>query len=76
MRNVLLHAHPYTAGEDGRGNYLPGLAYTAPDGKSWKTISPTPEDLLDLAIEIEQAIDPLDEARVAVQALPLSALIP
>ena len=39
VRNILLHAHPYTAGEDGEGNYLPGLAYTAPDGQSWKTVS-------------------------------------
>ena len=44
VRNELLHAHPYTAGEDGEGNYLPGLAYTAKDGQSWKTVSRTPED--------------------------------
>ncbi len=37
VRNILLHAHPYTAGEDAKSNYLPGLAYTARDGESWKT---------------------------------------
>ncbi|POH57493.1 hypothetical protein [Arthrobacter glacialis] len=76
VRNVLLHAHPYTAGEDAEGNYLPGLAYTAADGQSWKTVSRTPEDLLDLATNIERAIDPLSVARLAVQTLPLSALNP
>jgi hypothetical protein len=75
-RNELLHAHPYTAREDDEGNYLPGLAYTAKDGQSWKTVSQTPEDLLDLATEIERAVDPLSAARNAVQALPLSALQP
>jgi len=76
VRNELLHTHPYTAGEDGEGNYLPGLAYTAKDGQSWKTVSRTPEDLLDLATVIEHAVDPLSAARNAVQTLPLSALQP
>jgi hypothetical protein len=74
VRNELLHAQPYTAGDDESGRYLPGLSYTAPDGQSWKTISRTPEDLLDLASEIERALDPLSAARDAVRALPLSAL--
>jgi hypothetical protein len=74
VRNELLHAHPYTAGEDASGNYLPGLAYTARDGRSWRTVSSTPEDLLDLATEVERATYPLSAAREAVRALPLSAL--
>lgn len=76
VRNELLHAHPFTAGTDAAGTYLPGLAYTARDGKSWKTVARTPEDLLDLAAKIELAIDPLNGAREAVQQLPLSALLP
>jgi hypothetical protein len=76
VRNELLHAHPFTAGTDAAGAYLPGLAYTAKDGKSWKTVARTPEDLLDLATKIEIAIDPLNNAREAVRRLPLSALLP
>lgn len=76
VRNELLHAHPFTAGTDAAGAYLPGLAYTAKDGKSWKTVARTPEDLLDLATKIETAIDPLNSAREAVRQLPLSALLP
>ncbi len=53
-----------------------GLAYTAKDGQSWKTVSRTPEDLMDLATEIEHAVDPMTAARNAVQTLPLSALQP
>lgn len=74
IRNELLHAHPYAEGEDAAGNYLPGLARTAIDGKSWKLVSRTPEELLALATQIELAIDPLSEARSAVQAMPLSSL--
>ncbi|VXC36931.1 hypothetical protein [Nocardioides sp. AX2bis] len=72
MRNELLHAHPFTAGTDSHGHYLPGLAYTAKDGKSWKTVSRSPEDLLDLAAAIEGALDPLNSARALVQSTPLS----
>jgi hypothetical protein len=32
IRNELLHAHPFTAGRDDSGTYLPGLGYTAKDG--------------------------------------------
>lgn len=74
VRNELLHAHPFTVGFDAKGIYLPGLAYTAKDGTSWKTVARSPEDLLDLAARIEQAIDPLSRARDAVKSLPLSAL--
>jgi hypothetical protein len=76
VRNEVLHAHPFTAGEDSAGAYLPGLAYTAKDGKSWKTIARTPEDLLDLAAKVEDAINPLSAARDAVSHLPLSVLGP
>lgn len=74
IRNEMLHAHPFTAGEDSDGQYLPGLAYTAKDGKSWKTISRSPVDLLDLASDIERALDPLARARRMVQATPLTSL--
>lgn len=76
VRNELLHAHPFTVGYDAKGTYLPGLAYTAKNGQSWKTVARSPEDLLDLAARIEQAIDPLSRARDAVNKLPLSALQP
>lgn len=71
VRNRVLHAHPYTAGEDADGEYLPGLAYTAQDGKSWQYIAQTPSDLLDLAARVEEAIDPLANARQAVKEFPL-----
>lgn len=74
IRNELLHAHPFTVGEDADGSYLPGLAYTAKDGESWKTISRSPEDLLDLAVEIERALDPLNTARMLVRGTPLTTL--
>lgn len=74
IRNELLHAHPFTAGQDAEGRYLPGLAYTARDGKSWKTVSRTPEDLLDLATEIESALDPMSTARTLVRERPLASL--
>lgn len=75
VRNKLSHAHPFTAGRDAHGNYLPGLAYTAKDGKSWQTLATTPGDLLELAMELEHAIGPLSAARRAVQATPLAKLI-
>jgi hypothetical protein len=70
-RNELLHAHPFTAGKDEKGAYMPGLGYTIPDGSSWKTLTQTPDDLLDLATTIEGAITPLTDAREAVAANPL-----
>jgi hypothetical protein len=70
VRNQLLHAHPFTSEPDQEGQYVPGFGYTAADGSSWKTIARTPADLLDLATEIEQAIDPLNAARTAVRAMP------
>jgi hypothetical protein len=76
VRNEVLHAHPFTAGTDAAGAYLPGLAYTAKDAKSWKTIARTPDDLLDLAEEVEDAIDALSAARAAVAQMPLSMLQP
>jgi hypothetical protein len=76
VRNELLHAHPFTVGYDAKGTYLPGLAYTAKHGKSWKTVARSSDDLLDLATEIEHAIDPLSRARDAVKKLPLAALQP
>lgn len=76
VRNELLHAHPYTEGYQEDGTYLPGLAYTAKDGKSWKTVARSPEEVLDLAAQIEDAISPLSAARDAVRRLPLSALLP
>lgn len=76
LRNPLSHAHPFTAGADADGNYLPGLAYTVRDGSSWRTLAIIPDDLLDLVVEAEQAIDPLGAARRAVQQLPLSSLRP
>ncbi|MBP3978497.1 hypothetical protein [Microbacterium sp. BLY] len=75
VRNKLSHAHPFTAGQDAHGSYLPGLAYTAKDGKSWRTLAATPEDLLNFATEIERAITPLGAARRAVKAMPLADLI-
>lgn len=69
-RNQLLHAHPFTSEPDDAGNYVPGFGYTVEDGSSWITIARTPEDLLDLATEIEKAIDPLSAARTAVKAVP------
>ncbi len=74
VRNELLHAYPFTAGRDNEGAYLPGLAYTAQDGQSWKTIAQTPQDLLDLAIKIESTLRPVNAAREAVQALALADL--
>ena len=74
VRNKLSHAHPFTAGKDDAGNYLPGLAFTVRDGSSWETLSTTPGDLLDLATEVEKAISPLGAARRAVRDLPLSSL--
>lgn len=74
VRNELLHAHPYTVGKDKEGKYLPGLAYTTKDAASWKTLVQEPRDLLNLASEIENAIDPLSEARRKVQMTPLSTL--
>lgn len=71
VRNKLSHAHPYTAGKDVTGNYMPGLAYTVRDGSSWETLAETPDDLLDLATEIEKVIDPLGAARQAVHLTPL-----
>lgn len=75
VRNKLSHAHPYTAGRDSEGNYLPGLGYTVSDGSSWTTLSSTPEDLLGLAADVEKAISPLGHARRAVRALPVSKLV-
>jgi hypothetical protein len=72
IRNEVLHAHPFTAGVDSEGDYLPGIGYTARDGKSWKTVARTPEDLLALAHEVEVAIGPLNAARAAVRANPLA----
>ena len=74
IRNELLHAHSFTACTDSDGRYLPGLAYTAKDGQSWKTISRSPQDLLDLAAAMEDALDPLNAARRLVQCTPLSAI--
>lgn len=74
LRNKLSHAHPYTAGTDAEGNYLPGLGYTVRDGSSWETLAATPDDLLDMATEVERAIDPLSDARMAVRKLPVSKL--
>lgn len=74
VRNKLSHAHPYTAGTDAEGNYLPGLGYTVRDGSSWETLSATPDDLLDMATEVERAIDPLSDARMAVRERPLAKL--
>lgn len=73
-RNKLSHAHPFTAGTDSEGNYLPGLGFTVKDGSSWETLASTPEDLLDFAAEVELAIDPLNAARKAVRQTPLSML--
>ncbi|MBD8519223.1 hypothetical protein [Plantibacter sp. CFBP 8804] len=75
VRNKLSHAHPYTAGKDTDGNYLPGLGYTVKDGTSWETLSSTPEDLLDFAAEVEMSISPLNAARMAVRDLPVSKLV-
>jgi hypothetical protein len=74
LRNELLHAHPFTAGTDSDGQYMPGLAYTARDGKSWRTVARGPDDLLELAAAIEEALDPLNSARELVQNKPLSSL--
>lgn len=40
IRNELAHAHPFTAGTDADGNYMPGLGYHREGWKSWKEISP------------------------------------
>ncbi len=70
IRNQLLHAHPFTSKPDASGAYVPGLAYTAEDGESWKTLARSPNDLLDLAAAVEEAVDPLSDARAAVKATP------
>ena len=62
IRNELLHAHPFTTGIDASARYMPGLAYTAKDGKPWKTVSRSADDLLDLAGSIEEALEPLNSA--------------
>jgi hypothetical protein len=74
VRNALLHAHPFTAGTDEHGNYLPGLAHTEGSGRAWRTVASSPEDLLDLAARIETALDPLNTARMAVGCLPITDL--
>jgi hypothetical protein len=68
-RNALAHAHPFTAGYDDDGADLSGLAYTKKDG-SHRIVASDAQQLLDIAHEIEDAIDPLAAARKAVQALP------
>ncbi len=77
-RNRLFHAHPFTAGVDANGDYLPGSAYTGEDSKTKKivraTLADEPEDPLDLVTAIEEAIDPLSAARDAVTLLPVTQL--
>ena len=73
VRNRVSHSQPYTAGTDEHGEYLPGLAYTADNGSS-QVIVEKPSDLLDLAEQIEEAIDALSAARAAVAQLPTSQL--
>ena len=67
VRNELFHAHPFTAGIDEEGAYLPGLGHTTRDGRSFRTLARTPADLLDLSETVEQAIDSLAYARTLVR---------
>lgn len=66
-----MHAHPFTAGSDERGNYLPGLGYTFPHGREWRTVATTPDDLLALAHAVEGAGNLMDEARSAAGSVSL-----
>lgn len=74
IRNKVDHSFPFSAGTDADGNYLPGLAYASLKTGDEETIAITPEDLLDLAEAIEEAIDRVAEAREAVNALPIPHL--
>ncbi len=66
-RNVLSHIYGFTVGRDDDGAYLPGVAHVTSDGRDL-TVAETPAQLLTIAHEIEEAIDPLDAAREAVAA--------
>ena len=65
-RNAISHAHPFTAGYAEDGTYLPGLSYTPPRGVH-RTIARNAADLHQIAHRIEDAIDPLSDAREAVR---------
>lgn len=73
VRNRVMHAHPFTAGKDEEGNYLPGLGYTFPHGREWITVATSPDDLLALAHAVEGAGVVMNEARTAVRNTPLAS---
>lgn len=62
-RNALGHAHPFTAGYDDDGTYLPGLNFVTSTGSSSAADA---RALHHLAHQIEEAIDPVSAARSAV----------
>ena len=64
-RNALSHAHPFTVGYDEQGAYHPGLAHTSRGVE--RRLADGPAELLDLAHEVEEAIEPLSRARDAVR---------
>jgi hypothetical protein len=65
-RNVLSHAHPFTAGYEEDGTYLPWLGFTDRKGH-YRTVALDANDLLEIAHRIEDAISPLGSARRAVR---------
>ena len=73
VRNKVAHGHPFTAGYDEDGTYLPGLAYTPKDGGPGEILASSPEDLLDLAENVERAVGPLSRARALVLGNPFPA---
>ena len=74
IRNQVAHSHPFTAGSDSSGNYVPGLAYTSAKGVQ-KIVATSPSELLDAAAAVEDAINPLSAARDEVRALPVAQLV-
>ncbi|ACU60711.1 hypothetical protein [Chitinophaga pinensis] len=61
-RNAIAHATPFTAGKDESGSYMPGLFFRIENTYLYK-----PDDLHRVALAIEEAIDPLGNARMAVR---------
>ncbi len=67
-RNVFSHSHPYTAGFDDDGRYLPGLAHLSKRGRDQDRRFDSPAALLEAAHRIEDAVDALGEAQAVVAA--------
>lgn len=64
-RNAISHAKPYTYRYDEKGRYLPGLTLYFENSV---TNIESADDLLEIASKIEDAINPLNNARLAVMS--------